>query len=87
MRSGLFDRILGWCAFAACVLLVLQVLQGSPGTRVLAALALFLVAALGGFFLATLHLKKTLPPKAVVFLHAGLAVVAFLVLLSAVIAA
>lgn len=69
------------------VLLVLQVLQGSPGTRVLAALALFLVAALGGFFLATLHLKKTLPPKAVVFLHAGLAVVAFLVLLSAVIAA
>lgn len=69
------------------ILLICQVVQGSPGTRVLAALALFIVAALGGFFLATLHLKKTLPPKGVVFLHAGLAIVAFLILLNAVIGA
>ena len=50
-------------------------------------LALLVVAALGGFYLATLHLRKALPPKAVVLLHAGLAVTGFLVLLSAVLSA
>jgi len=69
------------------LLLLAEVLQGTPATRVTAALALLLVAALGGFYLATLHLRKTIPPKGVVLLHAGLAVVGFLVLLSAVLAA
>ena len=38
------------------------------------------VAALGGFFLASFHARKILPPKGVVVLHAGLAVVGFLLL-------
>lgn len=72
---------------AGLVLLLVQVVQGTAAGRVVAALGLFVVAALGGFFLATLHARRTLPPKAVVVLHAGLAVAGFLVLLSAVLAA
>ena len=62
-------------------------MQGTPASRVLAALAFLVIAALGGFYLAALHAKKTLPPKGVVVLHAGLAVVGFLVLLSVVLGA
>src|SRR4029079_12107525 len=42
-----------------------------------AALLILVVAALGGFFLASFHARKQLPPKAVVALHAGLAGVVF----------
>ena len=66
------------------ILLVLAVLRGAPGTRAMAALAILVVAALGGFYLASLHAKKAIAPKFVVLLHAGLAVTGFLVLLSAV---
>ena len=44
------------------------------------ALCLFALAALGGLYLASLHLRRKLPPKAVVFIHAGVAVIAFLTL-------
>jgi hypothetical protein len=56
------------------------------GTRH-AALGLLVVAALGGFYLASLHLRGTVAPKAVVFVHAGVAVAGFLTLLSAVLVA
>ena len=69
------------------LLLIAQVVQGSPVGRVVGALGLLVVAALGGFYLAFLHAKQTLAPKSVVVLHAGLAVVGFLVLLSAAFAA
>lgn len=65
------------------VLLIVLMLQGSAAQRVVAGFALLLVAALGGFFLASFHLRQRLPPKAVVILHASLAVVGFLTLLSA----
>jgi hypothetical protein len=45
------------------------------------ALLLLVVAALGGFFLASFHARKQLPPRAVVFVHAGVAVIGFLLLL------
>lgn len=64
------------------VVLVLAVLQGGTG-RLTAALALLVVAALGGFYLASLHARRKIAPKGVVFLHAGLAVVGFLTLLTA----
>lgn len=64
------------------VLLIVMLVQGSAPQRVLAGFVLLLVAALGGFFLASFHLRKQLPPKAVVVLHAGLAVAGFLTLLS-----
>ena len=68
------------------VLLLLGVMGGSGAGRAVAALGLLVVAALGGFYLASMHLRKTVAPKAVVFVHAGVAVTGFLVLLSAVLA-
>ncbi len=68
------------------VLLILVVLQGAAPGRHTAALALLVLAALGGFFLASFHLRKQVAPKAIVFVHAGVAVVGFLTLLSAVLA-
>jgi hypothetical protein len=69
------------------LMLLSEVVQGTAGSRATAALALLVVAALGGFYLASLHLRKTIAPKGIVFLHAGLAVVGVLVLLSAVLGA
>lgn len=66
------------------VLVLLEVVNGTGASRVLAALAILVIAALGGFYLASLHVRKTVAPKAVVFVHAGVAVTGFLVLLSAV---
>ena len=68
------------------VLLLLGVMGGSGAGRAVAALGLLVVAALGGFYLASMDLRKTVAPKGVVFLHAGLAVVGFLVLLTVVLA-
>lgn len=64
------------------VVLIAMTLTGEGSSVVTTSLIVFLVAALGGFFLASFHLRKKLPPKAVVILHAGLAVVAFVILLS-----
>ena len=64
------------------VLLLLGVMGGSGAGRAVAALGLLVVAALGGFYLASLHARKTIAPKAVVFVHAGVAVAGFLTLLS-----
>jgi hypothetical protein len=69
------------------VLLILTVMQGATPARGTAALGLLVVAALGGFYLASLHLRGTVAPKAVVFVHAGVAVAGFLTLLSAVLVA
>jgi hypothetical protein len=67
-------------------LLATVVLQGAGSARATAALGLLVVAALGGFYLATMHLRKALAPKAVVGLHAGLGVAGVLTLLSVVLA-
>lgn len=64
------------------VLLIVMLVQGSAPQRVLAGFVLLLIAALGGFFLASFHLRRKLPPKAVVLVHASVAVVGFLTLLS-----
>jgi len=67
---------------AGLVLLIVLLLQGATTQRVLAGFVLLLVAALGGFFLASFHLRRKLPPKAVVVVHASVAVIGFLTLLS-----
>jgi hypothetical protein len=64
------------------VLLILEVLKGGAPGRLTAALGLLVVAALGGFFLASFHLRKQVASKALVFVHAGVAVAGFLTLLS-----
>lgn len=70
---------------AGIVLLLLTVLEGASQLA-LWSLVLFVVAALGGFFLASRHAKSKLPPKGVVVVHAVVAVVAFGLLLSALLA-
>ena len=67
---------------AGLVVLIIMVLQGSENSRLVAALALLVVAALGGFFLASFHLRQKIPAKGLVVGHAGIAVIGFLTLLS-----
>jgi hypothetical protein len=64
------------------ILLITMLAQGNTAQQVLIGFVLLLVAALGGFFLASFHLRKKLPPKAVVVVHASVAVIGFLTLLS-----
>ena len=69
----------------ALVLILLNVINGSGGL-LLAALVVLAVAALGGFFLASFHVRKELAPKGVIVIHALVAVAGFLLLLGAVFA-
>lgn len=67
---------------AGLLLLIVLLVQGSAPQQVLIGFVLILVAALGGFFLASFHVRKKLPPKAIVAAHAVLAVAGFLTLAS-----
>ncbi len=51
----------------------------------LAALVILLIAALGGFYLASIHLRGKVAEKSIVFVHAGVAVIGFLTLLGVVV--
>jgi len=53
----------------------------------LAALVILAVAALGGFYLASIHLRGEVAQQPIVFVHAGIAVIGFLTLLGVVFAA
>lgn len=64
------------------ILLIIEAIQGNGGSRITAALALLIIAALGGFYLASFHLREKIAPRGFVIMHAGLAVVGFLTLLS-----
>lgn len=70
----------GALAATALVILLLAVLQGVPGAST-PSLILFVIAAVGGFFLLSLHLRKQRLPSPVVLIHGGVAVLAFLTLL------
>jgi hypothetical protein len=64
------------------ILLVMIVLKGAPD-RITIALGILIVAALGGFYLASFHLRGKIAPKVVVIVHASVAVIGFLTLLTA----
>lgn len=67
---------------ATGLVLTLLVVMG-PGpvpARAPLALILLLVAAVGGFFLASYHVRKVPGPRAVVLVHAGVAVIGFALL-------
>jgi hypothetical protein len=68
------------------VLVSLAVVGDEGGSLILGSLLVLVVAALGGFFLASFHLRKRLPPKAIVILHALLAIVGVALLVTAVFA-
>ena len=62
------------------VLVLLAVVGDGGSSLILGSLLTLVVAALGGFFLASFHLRKKLPPKAIVIVHALVAIVGFALL-------
>ena len=68
------------------VLTALVVFGGSDAGKgiVTYALIILVIAALGGFYLASIHARKEVAPRGVVFVHAGVAVIGFLLLLGGV---
>ncbi|MBW8889812.1 MAG: hypothetical protein JF616_18795 [Fibrobacteres bacterium] len=74
----------GLLGAAGLILLLLPVLTGGVPALAKTALALFVAAALGGFTLFAFHLQKKPLPSLVVIIHAGVAVIAFILLATAV---
>ena len=64
---------------AGLILVLLAVLAGAAQNATIA-LVILAIAALGGFFLASFHLRGTPGPKPVVLIHASVAVIGFLLL-------
>lgn len=64
------------------VLLLFALFSNQNESRLLTALVVLVVAALGGFFLASFHLRKRLAPKAIVVVHAGVAATGLILLLT-----
>jgi hypothetical protein len=72
----------GLLAASGLVLLIAAALtQPGFGGLALVALVIFVIAALGGFYLFAHHLRGKPLPSPVVVIHGGAAVVAFLLLL------
>lgn len=90
--SVLRDKLAPWAlslvhallGAAGLVFVLLHLMNGGAPQSVLIGFVALVVAALGGFFLASFHLRNKLPPKAVVVIHAVVAVAGFLTLLSTV---
>lgn len=78
--SRTFVFVHGGIAAIALVLLLLQFFK-TEGTVPVAAVVLFVVAALGGFVLFARDLSKKTIPKGLAVVHAGVAVAGFLILL------
>jgi hypothetical protein len=72
----------GIFAATGLVLLILGVSQAGGGGPT-AALAVFVIAALGGFLLFSFHLRSRPMPVPLVLVHGAAAIVAFLILLVA----
>jgi len=71
----------GILAATALLILIWAVWQAGASASIAWALGLFVVAALGGFFLLSFHLRDRRLPSPVVVIHAAVAVIAFLLLL------
>jgi hypothetical protein len=67
------------------LLVIYAALSTGISGAALTALIILVIAALGGFYLASIHLRGEVASKAVVFVHAGIAVIGFLTLLGAVV--
>jgi hypothetical protein len=65
---------------AAGLILVLIAVLGGTSQNATIALVILFVAALGGFLLASFHLRAKPGPKPVVLIHASVAVIGFLLL-------
>lgn len=69
---------------ATGLVLVLIALLNGTSNPVRVAFVILVIAALGGFYLASLHLRKKIAPAAVVITHALIAIAGFLLLLGTV---
>lgn len=76
---SLLHAVLG----ATGLLLVLITLMNGAASIVRTAFIILVIAAIGGFYLASLHLRKKVAPVAVVIVHALVAVAGFLTLAGA----
>ncbi len=76
----LIGLIHGGVAAGGLLALILSLMNSTPSQLTIVSLILFLLAALGGFYLFSLRLRKLPMPKATLFVHAAVAVVAFLLL-------
>jgi len=74
----------GGVAAAGLVALIAGVAQGQGASPARTALVLFIIAALGGFVLFSHHLRKVALPVWLVVVHALVAVIAFVILLTSV---
>lgn len=66
------------------LLLLYAALTAKIAQMALIALLILVIAALGGFYLASIHLQKKVAPRPIVFVHGGAAVIGFVTLLGAV---
>jgi hypothetical protein len=71
----------GLLAAAGLAVLIVAVVGGSGGNLLIASLALFVIAALGGFALFSFHLRRLRLPTPVVLIHGLVAVIGFVLLL------
>ncbi|MBA2527311.1 MAG: hypothetical protein M3458_05940 [Acidobacteriota bacterium] len=71
----------GLVAAAGLIALIIVVVGGTPSTQATIALIGFVVAALGGFYLFSFHLRRQALPIPVVIIHGLVAVISFVVLL------
>ncbi len=67
------------------VLLIVAALLGQVGHAGTIALVVLIVAALGGFYLLSFHVRKQQHPRTVIVVHALVALVGFLILLAAIV--
>lgn len=74
----------GIAAAAALILLAIAVFTDDLDGAATVALVIFVVAALGGFYLASFHMREDRRPSALVAGHGLIAVVAFVTLLVAI---
>jgi hypothetical protein len=77
---SLLHAALGATGLVLTAIVVLAARGNPPPQHSGLALLLLVIAALGGFFLASYHLRKQPGPRAVVVVHAGVAVIGFVLL-------
>lgn len=66
------------------IIVLYAALTAGISKAALTALVILIIAALGGFYLASIHLRSMVAPGRIVFVHAGVAVIGFLTLLGVV---
>lgn len=70
----------GLGATGLVLLLAVGIVQAPGSRQLLLSFLLFLITALGGFFLASFHLRRRIAPRVIVAIHAAIGLGAFVTL-------